>query len=91
MDISNEAIAVIVVLVLVVLLWYNSWKVGKYDLSSYIPGEGMAVQPMYADFLGSDRLHREGMAVQPAYGNFLGSDRLRENMGGGNRYYLGGY
>ena len=90
MDISNEAIAVIVVLVLVVLLWYNSWKVGKYDLSSYIPGESMAVQPMYQDFLGSDRLRREGMAVQPMYQNFLASDRLRENMGG-NRYYLGGY
>ena len=90
MDISNEAIAVIVVLVLVVLLWYNSWKVGKYDLSSYIPGEGMAVQPMYQDFLGSDRL-RESMAVQPMYQDFLGSDRLRENMVRGNRYYLGGY
>ena len=90
MDISNEAIAVIVVLVLVVLLWYNSWKVGSYDLKQYIPGEGMAVQPMYKDFLGSDRLH-EGMAVQPAYQNFLASDRLREGMAKGNRYYLGGY
>ena len=91
MDISNEAIAVIVVLVLVVLLWYNNWKVGQYDLKSYLPVDSMAVQPMYQDFLASDRLRREGMAVQPQYQDFLASDRLRREGMGGNRYYLGGY